>query len=97
MLSSNLSGLIVTLRHFTSTTTKNLLKLAVATALSLTFVAAQAQQGNGKMMKKDEKAGGKMMKKSGQTMSNDKAMKKTGKTMKYDAKMDAKMESKDEM
>ena len=34
---------------------KNLLKLASAVALSCTFLVAHAQQGNGKMMKKDEK------------------------------------------
>ena len=40
---------------------KNLLKLASAAALSCTFLVAHAQQGDGKMMKKDEKrAGGKM-------------------------------------
>ncbi len=76
---------------------KNLLKMAAACALSLTFVAAHAQQGDGKMMKKDEKADGKMMKKEGKMMSNDKMAKKPGKMMKKDAKMDAKMESKDKM
>ena len=40
---------------------KNLLKLASDVALSCTFLVAHAQQGDGKMMKKDEKmAGGKM-------------------------------------
>ena len=40
---------------------KNLLKLASAAALSCTFLVAHAQQGDGKMMKKDEKmASGKM-------------------------------------
>ena len=40
---------------------KNLLKLASAAALSCTFLLAHAQQGDGKMMKKDEKmASGKM-------------------------------------
>ena len=34
---------------------KNILKLASAVALSCTFLAAHAQQGDGKMMKKDEK------------------------------------------
>ena len=41
---------------------KNLLKLASAAALSCTFLVAHAQQGDGKMMKKDEKmANGKMV------------------------------------
>ena len=41
---------------------KNLLKLASAAALSCTFLMAHAQQGDGKMMKKDEKmASGKMV------------------------------------
>jgi len=41
---------------------KNLLKLASALALSCTFLAAHAQQGGGKMMKKDDKmADGNMM------------------------------------
>jgi hypothetical protein len=59
---------------------KNLLKLASAAALSLTFIAAHAQQADGKMMKKDEKTDGKMMKKSGH-MANNKSMKKGGKMM----------------
>jgi hypothetical protein len=75
---------------------KNLLKLASAAALSLTFIAAHAQQGDGKMMKKDEKTDARMMKKTGK-MANDRSMKKSGKMMKHDAKMDAKMESKDKM
>ena len=41
---------------------KNLLKLASAAALSCTFLVAHAQQGDSKMMKKDEKmANGKMV------------------------------------
>ena len=68
---------------------KNFLKLTAAAALSLTFVAAHAQQGDGKMMKKDEKADVKMMKKAGK-MTNDKSMKKSGKMMKHDAKMESK-------
>ena len=75
---------------------KNFLKLATAAALSLTFIAAHAQQGDGKMMKKEEKGGAKMMKKTGK-MANDRSMKKSGKMMKHDAKMDAKMETKDKM
>ena len=34
---------------------KNLLKLASAAVLSCTFLVAHAQQGDSKMMKKDEK------------------------------------------
>ncbi|MDB5233540.1 MAG: hypothetical protein JWR44_533 [Hymenobacter sp.] len=45
---------------------KNLLKLASAVALSCTFLAAHAQQGDGKMMKKDEKMA------DGKTVSKDK-------------------------
>ena len=96
MLAGNLSGIILTQPHFTPTTMKNLLKLATAAALSLTFIAAHAQQGDGKMMKKDEKTNAKMMKKTGK-MANDKPMTKSGKMMKHDAKMDAKMETKDKM
>ena len=75
---------------------KNFLKLATAAALSLTFIAAHAQQGDGKMMKKEEKGDAKMVKKTGK-MVGDKSMKKSGKMMKHDAKMDAKMESKEKM
>ena len=75
---------------------KSLLKLATAATLSLTFVAAHAQQGDGKMMKKDEKTNAKMVKKTSK-MANDKLMKKPGRMMKHDAKMDAKMETKDRM
>ncbi|GAB3575715.1 hypothetical protein [Hymenobacter daeguensis] len=73
---------------------KNLLKLAAAFALTCTFVAAHAQQGDDKMMKKDAKADGKMMKHDGKMM-HDKGMKKEGKMMKdSDKKMakDAKMD-----
>lgn len=65
---------------------KNLLKLASALALSCTFLAAHAQQGDGKMMKKDEKADGKMMKKEGKMGGKDKMAKKEGKEVKKDAK-----------
>ena len=75
---------------------KNFLKLATAAALSLMFIAAHAQQGDGKMMKKEEKGDAKMVKKTGK-MVGDKSMKKSGKMMKHDAKMDAKMESKEKM
>ena len=71
---------------------KNLLKLASAVVLSCTFLAAHAQQGDGKMMKKEEKAEGKMMKKEGRTMPKDKMAKKEGKMVKKEAK-----ESKDKM
>ena len=96
MLITNLSPTILTLL-IPPNNMKNLLKMASAAVLSLTFLAAHAQQGDGKMMKKDEKADGKMMKKSGKMMSHDKSMKKSGKMMKHDAKMDAKMETKDKM
>jgi hypothetical protein len=66
---------------------KNLLKLAAAFALTCTFVAAHAQQGDDKMMKKDAKADGKMMKKEGKAMKDDKMMKKDGKEMKKEGKM----------
>ena len=66
---------------------KNFLKLASALALSCTFLAAHAQQGDGKMMKKDEKSDGKMMKKEGKMGSNDKMAKKGGKMEKKGAKM----------
>ena len=89
MLGGNLSDIILTQPHFTSTLMKNFLKLATAAALSLTFIAAPAQQGAGKMIKKEEKADGKMVKKTGK-MANDKSMKKTGKMMKHDAKMETK-------
>ena len=75
---------------------KNFLKVASALALSFTFMAAHAQQGDGKMMKKDEKTNAKMVKKTGK-MANDKPMTKSGKMMKHDAKMGAKMETKDKM
>lgn len=65
---------------------KNLLKVASAVALSLTFMTAQAQQGDDKMMKKDAKADGKMMKKEGKAMKDDKMSKKEGKMMKKDGK-----------
>ena len=71
-------------------TMKNLLKLASAVALSCTFLAAHAQQGDGKMMKKEEKADGKMVKKDAKMGPNDKMAKKTGKAMKKDGKMMAK-------
>jgi hypothetical protein len=66
---------------------KNLLKLASALALSCTFLAAHAQQGDDKMVKKEAKTEGKMMKKEGKMMSNDKMAKKDGKMMKKDGKM----------
>lgn len=69
---------------------KNLLKLASAVALSCTFLAAHAQQGDGKMMKKEEKAEGKMVKKDAKMGPNDKMAKKEGKAMKKDGKMMAK-------
>ncbi|WP_210518303.1 hypothetical protein [Hymenobacter terricola] len=69
---------------------KNLLKLASAVALSCTFLAAHAQQGDGKMMKKDDKMDGKMMKKDGKMASKDKMAKKDGKMMKKDGKMASK-------
>lgn len=65
---------------------KNLLKLTAALALSCSFLAAHAQQGEDKMMKKDAKADGKMMKHEGKMMK-DKSMKKEGKDMKKDGKM----------
>jgi hypothetical protein len=58
---------------------KNLLKVASAVALSLTFMTAQAQQGDDKMMKKDAKADGKMMKHDGKMMHDEKKMAKDGK------------------
>ncbi|MBF9142714.1 hypothetical protein [Hymenobacter properus] len=64
---------------------KNLLKLASAVALSCTFLAAHAQQGDDKMMKKEAKADGKMMKHDGK-MAKDKMMKKEGKAVKHDGK-----------
>ena len=67
---------------------KNFLKLASALALSCTFLAAHAQQGDGKMMKKDEKSEGKMvMKKESKMGSNDKMAKKGDKMVKKDTKM----------
>jgi hypothetical protein len=56
---------------------KNLLKVASAVALSCTFLAAHAQQGDGKMLKKDEKTP------EGETVS--KAKMHTGKV--HDGKM----------
>ena len=93
MRSSNLSGIILTHPHFTSSPMKNFLKLATAAALSLTFIAAHAQQADGKMMKKEEKGDAKMMMKTGK-MANDRSMKKSDKMMKHDAKRDAKVETK---
>ncbi|MFD2719009.1 hypothetical protein ACFST9_09800 [Hymenobacter monticola] len=66
---------------------KNLLKLASAVALSCTFLAAHAQQGDDKMMKKDAKADGKMVKKEAKMGTNDKMAKKEGKAMKKEGKM----------
>lgn len=66
---------------------KNLLKLASAVALSCTFLAAHAQQGDGKMMKKDEKADGKMMKKEVKMGSKYKMAKKEDKMEKKSGKM----------
>ena len=66
---------------------KNLLKLASALALSCTFLAAHAQQGEDRMMKKEVKADGKMMKKDGKMGPKDKMAKKEGKAMKKDGKM----------
>ncbi len=51
---------------------KNLLKLASALALSCTLLAAHAQQGNGKMMKKEVKTDGKAMKHDGKMMKDGK-------------------------
>ena len=68
---------------------KNFLKVASALALSFTFMAAHAQQGDGKMMKKEEKTDGKMMKHDGK-MHGDKMVKKEGKAVKKDAKMETK-------
>lgn len=65
---------------------KNLLKLASALALCCTFLAAHAQQGDDKMMKKDAKADGKMMKKNGKAMKDSKMDKKDGKMMKKEGK-----------
>ena len=79
---------------------KNLLKLASAVALSCTFLVAHSQQGDGKMMKKDEKmadnkrAVGKMTVK----MHNGKTHSKmhVG-SMTHKVKTDGKMMSKDKM
>ncbi|MDB5270963.1 MAG: hypothetical protein JWP58_4003 [Hymenobacter sp.] len=68
---------------------KNFLKVASAVALSFTFMAAHAQQGDGKMMKKEEKTEGKMVKHDGK-MHGDKMVKKEGKAVKKDAKMETK-------
>ncbi|MBF9221621.1 hypothetical protein [Hymenobacter ruricola] len=68
---------------------KNLLKLASALALSCTFLAAHAQQGDDKMAKKEAKTEGKMMKKDGK-MASDKMAKKDGKMVKKDGKAMAK-------
>ena len=82
---------------------KNLLKLASAVALSCTLLAAHAQQGDGKMMKKDEKmADGKMADGKMKAKMHDGKM-HTGKM--HDGKMvhkekmdkDGKMMSKDKM
>jgi hypothetical protein len=66
---------------------KNLLKLASAVALSCTFLAAHAQEGDSKMMKKENKADGKMVKKEGKMMKDDKMTKKDGKMVKKEGKM----------
>lgn len=87
---------------------KNLLKLASAVALSCTFLAAHAQQGDGKMMKKDGKmADGKMADDKMKAKMHDGRMHEgkvqAGKMhagkMVYKAKMDkdGKMMSKDKM
>ena len=74
---------------------KNFLKAASAFALSCTFLAAHAQQGDGKMMKKEAKTEDKMMKKEDKAMSKD----KLGKMSKKNDKMmkGVKMESKEKM
>ncbi|WP_201984270.1 hypothetical protein [Hymenobacter rubidus] len=74
---------------------KTLLKLASAVALSCTFLAAHAQEVDGKMAKKEVKGDGKMMKHDGKMM-HDKMAKKDGKMMKHDGKMmkDDKMKDK---
>lgn len=66
---------------------KNLLKLAAAFALTCTFVAAHAQQGDDKMMKKEAKADGKAVKHEGKMMKDDKMTKKEGKAVKKEGKM----------
>jgi hypothetical protein len=89
MICGNLSAEFLTQHQLfqPTKTMKNLLKLASAVALSCTFLAAHAQQGDDKMMKKEEKSEGKMMKKEGRMGSKDKMAKKDGKMMKKDGKM----------
>lgn len=79
---------------------KNLLKLATAAALSCTFLAAHAQQGGGKMTKKDDKpATGKLA--DGKTMPKDKmraaSVHSTKTASKTTMPKDGKMASKDKM
>ncbi len=79
---NDLSSIFLTPTLFFVNPMKNLLKLASAVALSVTFLAAHAQQGDDKMMKKEEKSEGKMMKHDGKMMKDHKGMKHEGKLMK---------------
>ncbi|GAB2690789.1 hypothetical protein GCM10011495_10590 [Hymenobacter frigidus] len=77
---------------------KNLLKLASAAALSCTFLMAHAQQGDGKMMKKDEKmASGKMADGKTQVKMHDGKMHNGNMTHKATMNKNGKMISKDKM
>ena len=77
---------------------KNFLKLASAAALSCTFLMAHAQQGDGKMMKKDEKmASGKMADGKTQVKMHDGKMHNGNMTHKAIMNKNGKMMSKDKM
>ena len=77
---------------------KNLLKLASAAALSCTFLVAHAQQGDGKMMKKDEKmASGKMADGKTQVKMHSSKMHNGNMTHKATMNKNGKMMSKDKM
>ena len=77
---------------------KNLLELASAAALSCTFLMAHAQQGDGKMMKKDEKmANGKMADSKTHVKMHDGKMHNGNMTHKATMNKNGKMISKDKM
>ena len=77
---------------------KNLLKLASAAALLCTFLVAHAQQGDSKMMKKDEKmASGKMADGKTQVKMYDGKMHNGNMTHKATMNKNGKMMSEDKM
>ena len=77
---------------------KNILELASAAALSCTFLVAHAQQGDSKMMKKDEKmANCKMANGKTQVKMHDGKMHNGNMTHKATMNKNGKMISKDKM